>query len=98
MFLFFQYGDRLYTSESDVYERQILTSKVDPRTVGVNVLIASIAVFGISFGHPPPPPQKKCISGMNNKFERLGYILIPSVQIYVIFTHFIHLKLRDCKL
>ena len=29
-------GFRLQTSDSDVYRRQILTSKVDPRTVRVN--------------------------------------------------------------
>ena len=29
--VFFQCGDRLYTSESDVYRRQILTYKDDPR-------------------------------------------------------------------
>ena len=28
-----QCGDRLYTSESDVYRRQILTTEVDPRVV-----------------------------------------------------------------
>ena len=31
-FQFFQRGDRLYTSESDVYRRQILTYKDGPRT------------------------------------------------------------------
>ena len=30
-----QVGDWLYSSESDVYRRQILTTKVDPRTVRV---------------------------------------------------------------
>ena len=30
-----QCGDRLESSESDVYRRQILTTKVDPRTVRV---------------------------------------------------------------
>ena len=30
-FHFFQIGDRLYTSESGVYRRQILTYKDDPR-------------------------------------------------------------------
>ena len=29
--LFFEYGYRLQTSESDVYKRQILMSKFDPR-------------------------------------------------------------------
>ena len=29
--LFFQRGDRLYTPESDVYRRHIVTSEVDPR-------------------------------------------------------------------
>ena len=34
-----QYGQGVryvYMSESDVYRRQILTSKVDPRAVGIN--------------------------------------------------------------
>ena len=31
-FYFFQCGDRLHTSESDVYRRQILTYKDGPRT------------------------------------------------------------------
>ena len=36
--LLLQRGDRLYTSESDVYRRQILTAKVDPRAVRVSIL------------------------------------------------------------
>ena len=32
IFKFFQRGDRLYTSESDVYRRQILTYKDGPHT------------------------------------------------------------------
>ena len=36
-----QRGDRLESTESDVYRRQILTTKVDPRTVRVkNIAIA----------------------------------------------------------
>ena len=31
--------DRLYTSESDVYRRQILTYKDDPRTVRIKTLL-----------------------------------------------------------
>ena len=34
-FLLLQRGDRLQPSESDVYRRQILTTKVAPRAVGV---------------------------------------------------------------
>ena len=33
--LFFQYGVRLYTSESDVYARQILTIKTPPALLKV---------------------------------------------------------------
>ena len=33
IFLFLQCGDRLQSSESDVYRRQILTTNVDPRAV-----------------------------------------------------------------
>ena len=39
--LLLQRGDRLYTSESDVYRRQILTYKVDPRAERVNTLLVS---------------------------------------------------------
>ena len=44
--------DRLYTSESDVYKSQILTSKVNPRAVRVNVEIASqtLAQHWLSIG------------------------------------------------
>ena len=33
IFVLLQCADRLWASESDVYRRQILTTKVDPRTV-----------------------------------------------------------------
>ena len=36
IFYFFQRGDRLYTSESDVYRRQIMTYKDGPRAERVN--------------------------------------------------------------
>ena len=36
IFKLFQRGDRLYTSESDVYRRQILTYKDGPRAARVN--------------------------------------------------------------
>ena len=36
IFLILQCGDRLWTSESDVCRRQILTTKVYPRAVRVN--------------------------------------------------------------
>ena len=38
IFAFFQRGDDFYTSESDVYRRQILTYKDGPRTERVNIL------------------------------------------------------------
>ena len=39
-----QCRDRLYASESDVYRRrrQILTSKVDPRIVRINIFIMTV--------------------------------------------------------
>ena len=39
VFTRFQCGDRLYTSQSDVYRRQILTYKHDPRTEGIKLCI-----------------------------------------------------------
>ena len=36
LFQFFQCGDCLYTSESDVYRRQIMTYKDGPRTERVS--------------------------------------------------------------
>ena len=37
--LLFQRGDRLWTLESDVYTRQFLTSKVDPRAERVKYVL-----------------------------------------------------------
>ena len=39
IFLLLQRGDRLWSSESDVYRRQILSTKVDPRAVRVEDII-----------------------------------------------------------
>ena len=36
LFILLQCGDRLWSSESDVYRRQILTTKVDPRALRIN--------------------------------------------------------------
>ena len=38
----FQCGDRLYTSESDVYRRQILTYEGGPRTEKIKVFIMAV--------------------------------------------------------
>ena len=38
----FQYGDRFYTSESDVCRRQILTYKDDPRTERIKIFLMAI--------------------------------------------------------
>ena len=43
----FQCGDRFYTSESDVYRRQILTYKDGPRTEGVKVTSDDIS-YGVN--------------------------------------------------
>ena len=43
IFVILQREDRVYSSESDVYSRQILTTKVDPRAVEVkcrNIILA----------------------------------------------------------
>ena len=50
--VFLQRGDRLQTSESDVYRRQILTSKVGPRAVRVNAVYKYIATYS---RHEPLP-------------------------------------------
>ena len=42
-----QRGDRLSTSESDVCRRQILTSKVDPRTERVKIFIMVLDPYNI---------------------------------------------------
>ena len=39
---FFQRGDRLYTSESDVCRRQILAYKVDPRTKRIKIFLTAV--------------------------------------------------------
>ena len=38
----FQCGDRFYTSDSDVYRRQVLTSKVNPRTEKVKIFTMAV--------------------------------------------------------
>ena len=46
MNILFLCGDRLETSESDVFRRQILPSKVDPRSEGVNyIFLENIFLF-----------------------------------------------------
>ena len=47
IFLLLQCGDRLYTSESDVYRRQILTTKVDLRAVRVEEKLVLLKVLCI---------------------------------------------------
>ena len=42
----FQCGDRLQTSESDVYRRHILTSKVGPHAEGVILEINQFSFVG----------------------------------------------------
>ena len=49
IFLLLQRGDRLQSSESDVYRRQILTTKVDPRAVRVKGLCTRRCAFIIAF-------------------------------------------------
>ena len=52
---YFQNGDRLYTSESDVYRRQIPTAKDGPRAERVknifSVLIQKICQHGQHFSY-----------------------------------------------
>ena len=45
IFSIFQRGDRLYTSESDVYRRQILTYKDDPLAEGLTMMAGVITAF-----------------------------------------------------
>ena len=46
--LLLQLGDRFYTSEADDYRCQILTSKVDPRAVGVKIVCpCSLSIYVI---------------------------------------------------
>ena len=52
IYQFFQHGGRLWTSESDVCRRQILTSKVGPRAERVR-LINIIGTRRASVGHIP---------------------------------------------
>ena len=57
IFLILQCGDRLQSSESDVYRRQILTTKVDPRAVrvqqGLNLLGHHSQLLPLdTLGHP----------------------------------------------
>ena len=50
IFLFLvRVGHRIYTSESDVYRRLILTSKDGPRGERVNILVCKPHVFFVIF-------------------------------------------------
>ena len=68
IFLLLQCGDRLYTSESDVYRHQILTTEVDPRAVGVK----SRLVCGILF----------CDESRHNYIYLCVYIILSRLNIY----------------
>ena len=50
IFLLLQCGDKLQSSESDVYRRQILTTKVYPRAVRVNGSHPDM-IFNLFFFH-----------------------------------------------
>ena len=45
IFYFFQRGDRLYTSESDVYRRQILTYKDGSRAERLRLMLRGLRLF-----------------------------------------------------
>ena len=45
IFYFFQYGDNLHTSESDVYRRQVLKCNDVPHGGGVNPCAAELFAF-----------------------------------------------------
>ena len=47
--LLFQRGDSLWTSESDVYGRQILTSMVGPRTSSIKDTIIAVCLWCIQY-------------------------------------------------
>ena len=47
LFYFFQCGDRLYTSESDVYRRQILSYKDGPRAERVKTHKTSLFEYTV---------------------------------------------------
>ena len=47
IFVLLQCGDRLQSTESDVYRRQILLTKVDPRTVRDDLGGVYIQIFFI---------------------------------------------------
>ena len=51
LFKFFQRGQRLYTSESDVYRRHILTYKDGPRAESVNRLSRLYSLFTFFYHH-----------------------------------------------
>ena len=53
IFSLLQFRDRLKSSESDVYRRQILTTEVDPRAVRVkdNIWIIGLKVLNTNLQH-----------------------------------------------
>ena len=55
IFQFFQRGDRLYTSESDVYRRRILMYKDGPHAERVKTLIRVILIISTMIGYSHKP-------------------------------------------
>ena len=57
IFLLLQCGDRLESSESDVYKRQIMSTKVDPRAVDLTLCPQWVFLPPPSPISPLPPPS-----------------------------------------
>ena len=63
-FKFYQCGDRLQTSESDVNRRHILTSKYGPRAERVNAVIVSSDLSRFLHNHGNITTERSTKSGL----------------------------------
>ena len=95
IFQFFQRGDRLYTSESDVYRRRILMYKDGPHAERVKTLIRVILIIStmIGYSHKPISYQHSLVCHKQWPwFQNLPFLIIQNR--WSLFSNF-H---RDCSI
>ena len=88
IFVLLQHGERLFSAESDVYRRQILTTKVGPRAVRVNYrhLLRSFNPYNAKIFLYRPRTRK---GFFEFEISSLRFIWIPVLWVYGHYEYFI---------
>ena len=98
IFLLLQCGDRLYTSDSDVCRRQILTTKVDPRAVGAKTpffVMRGIAVSThITLGFVLKIINGSSVGLASLSCENMKTLFMKTHHIFKVFAVFAHIALK----